>query len=125
MGLFLLRRKSAVQENRKQVFSGKTMSIRAWFLSWEIYLIILLASFLRLYGIEATEFDADQANIFAMAYGALRHGLLVATANAASIHILNPPGIIYLLMTTAIWSGDPLWATVLQAVSAIIAVVLT
>ena len=164
MGLVPLRKRSAVQENRrgsgrpqgiaptvvaitlgrlirttvgaipcgcpeprlkKQVFSGKAMQLSAWLLCWEIYLIVLLASFLRLYGIEASEFDADQANIFHMAYGALQHGLLVATANTASIGIMNPPGIIYLLMTTAAWSVNPLWAAVMQAVSSIIAVVLT
>lgn len=110
-------------KKRSSPFAG--VQWRTWLFSWEMYLIVLVAAFLRLYRINTTEFDGDQANIFRMAYGALHHGLFVATANGASIHIMNPPAVIYLLMLTAAWSADPLWAAVLQAVSAILAVLLT
>jgi 4-amino-4-deoxy-L-arabinose transferase-like glycosyltransferase len=93
--------------------------------TWEVYVIGLLAAFLRLFHIEVTDFDYDQANIFRMAYGALHHGWLVATANGASIPILNPPAIIYLLMLPAALSANPLWAAVMVAVSAVAAVLLT
>src|SRR5258707_6204415 len=98
---------------------------RTWLFSWDMYLVVLVAAFLRLYGLNTTEFDGDQANIFRMAYDALHHNLIVATANGASIHILNPPAVIYLLMFTAVFSADPFWAAVLQAVSALLAVLLT
>jgi len=93
--------------------------------TWEVYAIVLIAAFLRLFHIEVTDFDYDQANIFRMAYGALHHGWLVATANGASIPILNPPAIIYLLMLPAALSANPLWAAVMVAVSAVAAVLLT
>ncbi|GER89376.1 hypothetical protein KDW_35380 [Dictyobacter vulcani] len=74
---------------------------RALLKSWELYLILLVAAFLRLYGINTTEFDGDQADIFYMAHNAVSHGHLVATSNVASIKIFNPPAIIYALMVPA------------------------
>jgi 4-amino-4-deoxy-L-arabinose transferase-like glycosyltransferase len=94
-------------------------------ITWEAYAIVLIAAFLRLWHIEVTDFDYDQANIYRMAYGALHHGWLVATANGASIPILNPPVIIYLLMLPAVLSANPVWAAVMVAVSAVAAVLLT
>lgn len=96
----------------------------SWLLCWEIYLIVAVAALLRLYQINRTEFDGDQAVIFGMARYALQHGLLVATSNYASIHILNPPAIIYLLMVPAAISADPVGAAVLTALCAIAAVLL-
>ncbi len=100
-------------------------SLRAWLLSWEMYLIVLVAAFLRLYRIDTTEFDGDQATIFGMAHYALQHGLLVATSNYASIHILNPPGIVYLLMLPAAISADPLAGSIMTALCMVLAVLLT
>src|SRR5437016_6192615 len=76
-------------------------------LSWEIYLIVLVAAFLRLYQINTSEFDNDQATIFAMARHAVQLGLLPATSNPASIRIINPPAIIYFLMLPAAFSANP------------------
>jgi 4-amino-4-deoxy-L-arabinose transferase-like glycosyltransferase len=95
-----------------------------WLLCWEVYLIVAVAALLRLYQINTTEFDGDQAVIFGMARYALQHGLLVATSNYASIHMLNPPGIIYLLMVPAAISADPVGAAILTALCAIAAVLL-
>ncbi|HKV57688.1 MAG TPA: hypothetical protein VJO32_05380, partial [Ktedonobacteraceae bacterium] len=68
------------------------------FTTWEIYPILLVAAFLRLYQLNVTEFDEDQATVFRMARDAVMHGLLPATSNIASIRINNPPGVVYLLM---------------------------
>ncbi|HVU66458.1 MAG TPA: glycosyltransferase family 39 protein [Ktedonobacteraceae bacterium] len=105
--------------------SAKKQTWREWLTSWEMYLIVLLASFLRLYRIDTTQFSYDQANIFNMAYSALHHGMLVATSNYSSLENLNPPAIIYLLMPPAIFSSDPLWAAVWFAVLSILAVLIT
>ena len=72
--------------------------IRSWLSAWEVYPIVLIAAFLRLYQLNASEFDEDQTMVFRMARDALVHGLLPATSNIASIRIVNPPGVIYLLM---------------------------
>ncbi|GCF08627.1 ArnT family glycosyltransferase [Dictyobacter arantiisoli] len=106
--------------------SGRFSSLLRMLLnSWEIYAILLIAAFLRLYRISTTEFDADQANIFAMAYNAVSHGHLVATSNIASIGIINPPAIIYALMIPAAFSANPIGGAILTALLAIAAILLT
>ena len=95
------------------------------FSAWEIYPILLVAGFLRLYQLNITEFDEDQAVVFRMARDAVMHGLLPATSNIASIRINNPPGVIYLLMLPAAFSANPLWGAVLVALLNIAAVLLT
>src|SRR5579863_492006 len=96
-----------------------------WLTSWEIYPILLAASFLRFYQLNITEFDQDQATVFRMARDAVMHGLLPATGNIASIRINNPPGVIYLLMLPAAFSANPLWGASLVALLNVLAVLLT
>lgn len=118
------------QDMRSKATTGQAGSdqkslIRTYLFSWEMYLIVAVAAILRLYGLQRTEFDSDQADIFRMAYDALSHHLLVATSNVASLHIYNPPGIIYLLMIPAALSHNPVWAAVMVALLATISVLLT
>lgn len=93
--------------------------------AWEIYPILLVAAFLRLYQLNITEFDEDQATVFRMARDAVMHGLLPATSNIASIRINNPPGVIYLLMIPASSSSNPLWGAALVALLNLLAALLT
>ena len=97
----------------------------SWLFSWDIYLILLVAGFLRLFALNTSEFDADQATIFILAREAVQHGLLPIVSNRASIGIENPPAVIYLLMIPAAISADPLWATVMIGLFNIFAVLLT
>ncbi len=97
-------------------------------ISWDFYLILLLvlvAGFLRFYGINTTEFDDDQAMLFRLAYDAIHHGLLPVTSNRSSIGLANPPGAIYLLMLPAALSSNPMWGAVLVGAFSVLAVVLT
>jgi 4-amino-4-deoxy-L-arabinose transferase-like glycosyltransferase len=98
---------------------------RPWWLCWEIYAFLGIAALLRLYGLQTTEFDGDQVLIYRMAYDALHHGWLVATSNGASIHILNPPGVEYILMLPALFGTSVVWAAAMVAVLAIAGVLLT
>ncbi len=93
--------------------------------SWEIYLLLLVAAFLRFYQIDTTEFDDDQAILFRMAHDAIAHGLLPITSNTASISIAHPPGVIYLFMLPVALSADPLWSVVFVGVFNVVAVLLT
>src|SRR5713226_5492435 len=95
------------------------------FLMSRPYPILFVAAFLRFYQINTTEFDEDQATIFRMAHDAIYHALLPATSNIASIRIVNPPGVIYLLMLPAAFSADPLWAEVMVGLFNTAAVLLT
>ncbi|GAC1422092.1 MAG: hypothetical protein PVS3B3_19360 [Ktedonobacteraceae bacterium] len=115
--------RSSADEEEKQ--TNRFVLLRSWLLSWEIYLIVLIAGFLRLYRIDTTEFDDDQAAVFRMAHDAVSHGLLVATSNIASIHIYNPPAIIYFFMLPAAFSADPLWGAVMVGVLMTLSVLLT
>ncbi|HET8851984.1 MAG TPA: glycosyltransferase family 39 protein, partial [Ktedonobacteraceae bacterium] len=93
--------------------------------TWEIYLILLVAGFLRFYQIDTSEFDDDQAILFRMAHDAIYHGLLPITSNTASISIAHPPGVIYLFVLPAALSANPLWAVVFVGICNMIAVLLT
>jgi 4-amino-4-deoxy-L-arabinose transferase-like glycosyltransferase len=99
--------------------------LSSWLFAWEVYLIVLIAAFLRLYLINTTEFDDDQAIVFRMAHDAVTHGLLVATSNIASIHIVNPPAVIYFFLLPATMSADPLWGAVTVGLCATASVLLT
>ncbi len=118
----IVRRSSA---DKEEIPTNRATVLRSWLLSWEIYLIVVVAGLLRLYGIDTTEFDDDQAAVFRMAHDAVSHGLLVATSNIASIHIYNPPAIIYFFMLPAAFSADPLWGAVMVGVLMTLSVLLT
>lgn len=99
--------------------------LRTWLLTWEVYPILLVTGFLCLYRINTTEFNTDQAAIFSMARDAIRFGLFPITSNAASLGITNPPAVIYILLIPALFSANPLWAAVQQALLTTAAALLT
>ncbi len=97
----------------------------SWLLAWEIYPIILIASFLRLYRLDTTPFSGDQGMLFRMAYDAVHHGLIPATSNGSSIYTMHPPLTVFLLMLPVLFSANPLWAAVITALFNVIAILLT
>ncbi|HET7641343.1 MAG TPA: hypothetical protein VFK47_21720, partial [Ktedonobacteraceae bacterium] len=96
-----------------------------WLYSWEIYVIALVAGFLRFFHLDTSEFDADQAAIFGLAREAVHLGLVPIVGIRASIGIENPPAVIDLLMLPAALSANPLWAVVMVGLLNTIAVLLT
>ena len=109
----------------EHVAVARRSSIPAWFLSWEVYLIALVAGFLRFYLINTTEFDVDQAMLFRLAQDAVHRGLLPTTSNAASIGIANPPGVIFLFMPLALFGRNPVLGAILISTLTTLAAVLT
>ena len=105
--------------------ASSSFEFRPWWLCWEVYVFLGIAALLRLYGLQTTEFDGDQVMIYRMAYDALHHGWLVATSNGASIGILNPPGVEYILMLPALFGASVVWAAAMVAVLATAGVLLT
>ncbi len=93
--------------------------------TWELYPILLLATFLRLYRIDTVAFVDDNAVVFKMARDAIMHGLWPITSNRASLGILNFPLVVYLFMLPAAISSNPLWAEVMVGLLNTIAVLLT
>jgi len=115
-------------QTAKEIFSYRSAILKkigSWFCVWEIYPILGIAAFLRFYQITTTEFDADQAMVFRMAHDAINHGLIPATSNIASIRIVNPPAVTYLLMIPAAFSTNPLWGAIFVGLLNVIAVLLT
>ncbi|HEX3640266.1 MAG TPA: glycosyltransferase family 39 protein [Ktedonobacteraceae bacterium] len=100
-------------------------TLRSWLLCWEIYLILLVAAFLRLYQLNTTEFDSDQANFFQMARYAVTHGFIPATANTASVGPYIPPATIDIFMIPAALTKDPLWGAITVGILATVSVLLT
>lgn len=111
-----------------QIVPQRTKPRRAlfnWLRTWELYLIVLVAGFLRFYALNTTEFDQDQAILFRMARDAFVHGLLPTTSNTASIGIAHPAGVIYLFILPALLNPDPLGGAILVALCSLFAVLLT
>ena len=91
MGLLPLQTNTS--SRTKQRSAGKyDASKGAWYRKWEGYLIVLVASFLRFYRIDTSQFEGDQVQIFRLAYDAVHHGLLPVTNGTASLGYANPPG---------------------------------
>ena len=97
----------------------------AWYRNWECYLVVLVAGFLRFYGVDRSQFEGDQVLIFRMAYDAVHRGLLPVTDSTASLGFANPPGLLYFYMLPAALSSDPTLAILLNSLFALIAVFLT
>src|SRR6266566_6291803 len=123
MGLTLSKRQ-ATKARETARFKIQTM-LSSWLRAWEIYPIIVIASFLRLYRLDTTAFSYDQSMLFRMAYDAVHYGLIPATSNGSSIFTLHPPLTVYLLMLPALFSANPLWAAVMTALFNVVAVLLT
>src|SRR6266705_3987806 len=91
---------------------------------WELYPIIFITAFLRLYHIDTVVFVDDNAVVFGMAHDAIVHSLWPITRNRASLGIINFPLIVYLFMLPAAISSNPLWAEVMVGLLNTIAVLL-
>src|SRR5947199_10702432 len=74
--------------------------------TWELYPILLIAAFLRLYRIDTAIFVDDQAVVFQMAHDAIVHGLWPITSNRASLGNINFPLVVYFFMLPAAFSSN-------------------
>ncbi len=110
------------QPNIKSSISEK---LRTLLTTWELYPILFVAAFLRLYHINTTTFVDDDAVVFRLARNVFTHGLLPLTSNRASLGNLNPPMVVYLFMLPAAISANPLWAEVMVGLLNTLAVLLT
>src|SRR6266699_3215740 len=93
------------ETNAGNIANNQMPVIRSYLLTWEIYPIILVAGFLRLYRLDTAAFSGDQSTLFILAYNAVHHGLIPATSNGASILTMHPPATIYFLMLPALFSS--------------------
>src|SRR5262249_59340690 len=74
---------------------------------WGIVLALGLATLLRLYHLEQSQFFDDQAGLMSLAHQAVVSGALPVTGIRSSIGTLNPPLSIYLLLPAALFTSNP------------------
>ncbi len=98
---------------------------KPWWLSGEVLLTLLVAAFFRLVFIKTTQFMADHAAFYQMAYDGVALGLWPISGNHASVGPLIPPLFVYLLMIPAAISSNPLAGAIFIALSNIGAILLT
>jgi 4-amino-4-deoxy-L-arabinose transferase-like glycosyltransferase len=122
----LLTLQTNTSSRTKQRTAGEhDASMGAWYRNWECYLIVLVASFLRFYGVDRSQFEEDQVLLFRMAYDAVHHGLLPVTNGPNSLGFAIPPGLLYFYMLPAALSDNPVLAVLLNSFFAVAAVLLT
>ncbi|GCE28641.1 hypothetical protein KDA_41250 [Dictyobacter alpinus] len=97
----------------------------AWWRSWELYLIILLAVVLRLYRIDTAQYMTDHNTFYQMAHDAVANGLWPISGNRSSTGPLIPPLFIYIMMIPAAITANPVGGNILVALCNIAAVLLT
>lgn len=110
------------KQSVKDVISEK---IRALLSIWELYPIVFIAAFLRLYHVNTTVFVDDDSVVFRLARDAFAHGLWPISSNVSSLGQLHLPMIVYLIMLPAALSANPLWAEVMIGLVNTLAVLLT
>ncbi|MBO0784219.1 MAG: glycosyltransferase family 39 protein, partial [Ktedonobacteraceae bacterium] len=93
--------------------------------SWELYLILLVATLLRVYAADKAPFDEDQAGLLRLARDAFAHGLWPASSNISSQTILHGPIITYFLMLTAFFTDNPLGGTLTTGFFNVIGILVT
>ena len=120
-----LHEKPTISLANKLPVAARFATLRSWLLCWEMYPIVFVAAFLRLYQFNTTEFERDMPDLFGMARYAVTHGMIPVTSNLASIGIYNPPATVEIFMIPAAFSNDPLWTAMTVAILMIVSVLLT
>lgn len=119
---------SAVALAAAEVATTPATSTRAarfvWARHWEFWLALTLGAVLRLWRLDVTGFQTDQAELMALARGGVLRHVLPVTGIPSSIHTLNPPLSIYLLLPFAALGRDPFPAIVSLALWNVLGVAL-
>ncbi len=98
---------------------------RAWMRHWEFWLAVALGAFLRLWRLDLTQYLDDQTLLMRLARLSATHGWIPLTGIPSSIHTLNPPLSVYLLLPFAALTADPMPVVVSIALWNVIGVALS
>jgi hypothetical protein len=93
-----------------------TQSAWAWARQWEFWLALALATFLRFWRIDLTQYLFDQNGLFSVARMSATHGLIPLTGIPFSIRTLTPPWSEYSLLPFAALTANPLAAVIGTAI---------
>src|SRR5689334_14551505 len=99
---------------------------RKWFLTnWELFVILAIAIFFRVYAADKAPFDEDQAGLLRLARDAIQHGLWPASSNISSTSILHGPISVDFLLLTAWFTDNPLGGALTTALWNVLGVLVT
>src|SRR5947209_5443531 len=112
MSLILSKRASPPDNDPGGTAPTRKERILAWLRTWELYPIVLVAGFLRLYRLDKSLFVVDQVNLYRIARDAFTQGGMPITSNPSSSGFMHSPIPEYFYMLPAAFSSDPLWANV-------------
>jgi 4-amino-4-deoxy-L-arabinose transferase-like glycosyltransferase len=96
----------------------------AWARQWEFWLALALAIFLRFWRLDLTQYLDDQTRLMTLARLSVTRGLIPLTGIPSSIHTLNPPLSIYLLLPFAAFTANPMLVAISVALWNVIGVAL-
>ncbi|HEX5159090.1 MAG TPA: glycosyltransferase family 39 protein [Ktedonobacterales bacterium] len=114
---------SAETSTRPQTIRSRIAQI-PWLRYPEFWLVVALAAFLRLWGIDLTEVLSNQVQQLLLARGAWLHGALPATGVATSVGALSPPLTVYAAAPFMVFGKDPLLATIAIALWNLLGVII-
>lgn len=124
-----IRKSSPLEKTEKEISSlEKDMPPRTekqWWLHWEVYFILALALALRLLFINRTQFMADHAMFYQMAYDGVAHHLWPISGNRASTGPFISPLFVYLMMIPAAISPNPIGGAIFAALCNVAGVLMT
>src|SRR5260370_23367357 len=106
MGALLIEKKEKLSYEQQNVAFWE--KVRVLLSSWEIYPILFIAAFLRLFAIDTVTFADDAARLFRLAHDAVVHGLWPIGGTQASLGTLHPPLAIYFLIIPTAFTAIPL-----------------
>ncbi len=80
----------------------------AWIRHWEFWLALALGAALRLWRLDLTQYLDDQTRLMILARSSVTRGLIPLTGIPSSIHTLNPPLSVYIMLPFAAFTADPM-----------------
>lgn len=95
-----------------------------WARQWEFWLAVALGAALRLIWLNLTQYLDDQTRLMVLARASVTHGVIPLTGIPSSIHTLNPPLSVYLLLPFAAFTADPMPVVISVALWNVIGVAL-
>ena len=93
-----------------------------WARQWEFWLALVLGAFLRLWRLDLTQYLEDQTRLMTLARLSVTQGLIPLTSLPSSIHTLNPPLSVYLMLPFVAFTSDPMPVVVSIALWNVLAV---
>src|SRR5258708_5723082 len=105
--------KETVEETNKQPKNSWRTCFLIWQVNiWEIYPVLAIATFFRVFGANNVTFGDDEANTWQMARDAVVHGIWPASSTRSWTGVLDGVFPTYFYMLVAFFTSDPMWGAI-------------